>query len=333
MSRRLPKPDDRQPLPTAHRGYPDARAALHRAAAVALMRLSPLSSLPPHMADLTDLGWRREPYPPARPRRHKTADAAPAVTRAVAPRATAGPPPGKQRCPPSPVRPRAMRLRLRHLALCDGPSNMRGGRPAPVATVTRCRPRSARASPRPTPGPAASRQRPNQPPWQRSLPRSLPRTQKLRPPPPPRAAGAEGGGDAMAVDDDDEGASAAAPRPGQALRAIAIQDRKRKGPPNPTLEDVRNAAAGVGGAVVPPGANAPDAKRAPDRARDISRVLRARPRWISGNDEFEAVRIYRTPPADGEAPDFPIPSPLGAPEELLAPPTAGATIQDSQPTD
>ena len=136
----------------------------------------------------------------------------------------------------------------------------------------------------------------------------------------------------MAVDDDDEGASAAAPRPGQALRAIAIQDRKRKGPMSPTLEDVRNAA-GVGDAVVPPGANAPDAKHAPDRARDLSRALRARPRWISGNDEFQAVRIYRTPPADGEAPDFPIPSHLGAPEELHAPPTAGATIQDSQPTD
>jgi hypothetical protein len=136
----------------------------------------------------------------------------------------------------------------------------------------------------------------------------------------------------MAVDDDDEGASAAAPRPGQALRAIAIQDRKRKGPMSPTLEDVRNAA-GVGDAVVPPGANAPDAKLAPDRARDLSRALRARPRWISGNDEFQAVRIYRTPPADGEAPDFPIPSHLGAPEELHAPPTAGATIQDSQPTD
>ena len=191
MSRRLPKPDDRQPLPSTHRGYPDARAALHRAAAVALMRPSPLSSLPPHMADLTDLGGRREPHPPARPRRRGTADAAPAVTRAVTPRTTAGPPPGKQRCPPSPVRPQALRLRSRYLALCDGPSNTRGGRPPLVATLTRAfsttrMPRPARASSRPTPGPAASRQRLVQPPWQRSLPRRLPRTQKLRPPPPPR---------------------------------------------------------------------------------------------------------------------------------------------------
>ena len=42
------------------------RAALHRAAAVALLRLSPLSPLPPHMADLTDLSYWR-PYPDAGP--------------------------------------------------------------------------------------------------------------------------------------------------------------------------------------------------------------------------------------------------------------------------
>ena len=146
------------------------------------------------------------------------------------------------------------------------------------------------------------------------------------------AAGDEDDGDTMAVDDDDEGAIAAAPQPGPALRSIAIQNRKRKGPPNPTLEGVLNAA-GVGDAAAQPGTNAPDAKRAPDRARDISRGLRSRPRWVSGSDEFEAVRIFRTPPADGETPVFPIPSPLGTPEELLAPPTAGATIQDLQPTD
>ena len=146
------------------------------------------------------------------------------------------------------------------------------------------------------------------------------------------AAGDEDDGDTMAVDDDDEGAIAAAPQPGPALRSIAIQNRKRKGAPNPTLEGVRNAA-GVGGTAAQPGTNAPDAKRAPDRARDISRDLRSRPRWVSGSDEFEAVRIFRTPPVDGETPVFPIPPPLGAPEELLAPPTAGATVHDSQLTD
>ena len=59
-------------MPTAHRGHPSTvRGALHRAAAVALLRLSPLSPLPPHMADLTDLRWG--PYPPTFPPRHQTA--------------------------------------------------------------------------------------------------------------------------------------------------------------------------------------------------------------------------------------------------------------------
>ena len=90
---------------------------------------------------------------------------------------------------------------------------------------------------------------------------------------------------------------------------------------------------GWGTLLAQPGTNAPDAKRAPDRAWDISRALRSRPRWTSGIDEFEAVRILRPPPADGEAPSFPIPSPLGTPEELLAPPAAGATVLDFPLTD
>ena len=146
------------------------------------------------------------------------------------------------------------------------------------------------------------------------------------------ATGDEDDGGTMAVDDDDEGAIAAAPQPGPALRSIAIQSRKRKGTPNPTLEGVRNAA-GVGDTAAQPGTNAPDAKHAPDRARDISRDLRSRPRWVSGSDEFDAVRVFRKPPVDGETPPFPIPSPLGAPEELLAPPAAGATVLDLQLTD
>ena len=70
------------------------------------------------------------------------------------------------------------------------------------------------------------------------------------------ATGDEGDGGTMAVDDDDEGAIAAAPQPGPALRSIAIQSRKRKGTPNPTLEGVRNAA-GVGDTAAQPGTNAP----------------------------------------------------------------------------
>ena len=136
----------------------------------------------------------------------------------------------------------------------------------------------------------------------------------------------------MAVDDDDEGAIAAAPQPAPALRSIAIQSRKRNGTPNHTLEGVRNAA-GVGDTAAQPGTNAPDAKHAPDRTRDISRDLRSRPRWVSGRDEFDAVRVFRKPPVDGETPPFPIPPPLGAPEELLAPPAAGATVLDLQLTD
>jgi len=136
----------------------------------------------------------------------------------------------------------------------------------------------------------------------------------------------------MAIGAGDDGAAAAAPLPVPVRRAIAIHNRKRKGAPTPTLEDVRNAA-GVGGTAAQPGPNAPDAKRAPDRAWDISRDLRSRPRWISGIDEFEAVRILRPPPADGEAPVFPIPSPLGTPEEPLAPPAAGATVLDLPLTD
>ena len=45
------------------------------------------------------------------------------------------------------------------------------------------------------------------------------------------------------------------------------------------------------------------------------------------------MRVFRKPPVDGETPPFPIPPPLGAPEELLAPPAAGATVLDLQLTD
>ena len=152
------------------------------------MRLSPL---PPHMAEEADLRWRREIRRPACPHRHQAASAAPAVARAIAPRAKAGPPPGKRRWPPSPVRPRALRPRWHCFG---GPNQGRGRRPAPVAAPTRTpsalrRPRSSRAS-RPTTGTAASRQSqsPYQPPRQEHLPRRLPRTQKLRPPPPLRVA-------------------------------------------------------------------------------------------------------------------------------------------------
>ena len=117
---------------------------------------------------------------------------------------------------------------------------------------------------------------------------------------------------------------AATLQPGPALRSIIIPSRKRKGTPTPTLEDVRNAA-GVGDTAAQPGTNAPDAKHTPDRARDISRGLRSHPRWVSGTAEFDAVRVFRMPPVDGETLPFPIPSHLGAPEELLAPPAAGAT--------
>ena len=146
------------------------------------------------------------------------------------------------------------------------------------------------------------------------------------------AAGGADDDDAMSVEGDDGGAIAAAPQPSPALRTIAIQSRKRKGPSAPTLEGVLNAAGG-GDAATQAGANAPDAQLAPDRARDISRVLNSRPRWVSGSDEFAAVRVLRAPPADGEPPGFPIPSPLGTQEELLAPPTAGPTVQDFPPTD
>ena len=146
------------------------------------------------------------------------------------------------------------------------------------------------------------------------------------------AAGGADDDDAMSIEGDDGGAIAAAPQPSPALRTIAIQSRKRKGPSAPTLEGVLNAAGG-GDAATQAGANAPDAQLAPDRARDISRVLNSRPRWVSGSDEFAAVRVLRAPPADGEPPGFPIPSPLGTQEELLAPPTAGPVIRDFPPTD
>ena len=102
------------------------------------------------------------------------------------------------------------------------------------------------------------------------------------------AAGDEDGSGAMV--DDGEGAPAAAPQPGPPLRSITIpKSNKRKGVPTPTLEDVRNAA-GVGGAPAQPGASAPDAKHAPDGARDTSRDLRSRPRWVSDAEAFDAVR-------------------------------------------
>ena len=61
--------------------------------------------------------------------------------------------------------------------------------------------------------------------------------------------------------------------------------------------------------------------------------MRSRARWVSDTEAFDAVRIFRSPPSEGEAPSFPIPSPSGAPEELLAPPAAGPTVLDWQLTD
>ena len=93
------------------------------------------------------------------------------------------------------------------------------------------------------------------------------------------------------------------------------------------LTNVRNAA-GVGDVPAQPGANAPDAKHAPDRARGIIRDVRSRARWVSDFEAFDAVRIFRPPPSEGEAPSFPIPPPSGAPEDPLAPPAAGPTVLD-----
>ena len=89
----------------------------------------------------------------------------------------------------------------------------------------------------------------------------------------------------------------------------------------------------MGGAPAQPGASAPGAKHAPDRARGIIRDLRSRQRWVADAEAFNAVRSFRSPPSEGETPSFPVPSPSGAPEELLAPPAAGPTALDRQPTD
>ena len=265
------------------------------------------------MTDLADLS-RREPNPPTRPHRHQTSGAAVlAVVRVVAPRAMTAPPPlpGRWRSPPrsaplSPlVGPLAMDGRLQTLQRAAGRTTGPGHGPHPslhtAASDARNRPAihnhwDSGFTPGSVPTPAAAE------------PTAEPATDAEAAAAAP-ATGDEDGGGTM-VDDDDEGAIAATLQPGPALRSIIIPSRKRKGTPTPTLEDVRNAA-GVGDTAAQPGTNAPDAKHAPDRARDISRGLRSRPRWVSGTDEFNAVRVFRKPPVEGEIPPFPIPPPLG----------------------
>ena len=93
-------------------------------------------------------------------------------------------------------------------------------------------------------------------------------------------------------------APAAAPPPALALRQIFIpNNKKHKGAPPLTLEDVRNAA-GVGDAPAQLEADAPGAKFAHDRARGIVYDLRSRDRWAADDDAFNAVRFFQQPLAD-----------------------------------
>ena len=139
------------------------------------------------------------------------------------------------------------------------------------------------------------------------------------------AAGDVGAGVAM---DDEDGAAAAAPGPAPENRPIVIQRHKKaKGAPSPTPEDDRDAAGGGDPLALLP-ADAPDAKFAYERAEEISRALGTRARWAPEAAEFEAVRNFQQPRTEGGAPLFPIPSPPGDVEELLAPPAAGPTYLD-----
>lgn len=134
--------------------------------------------------------------------------------------------------------------------------------------------------------------------------------------------------------EEDAGAPAAAPPPAPAHRQIAIpKNRKYKGAPPLTLEDVRNAAGVGGDAPAQPDADAPGAKFAYVRAQDTVRDLRLRDRWTADDDEFNAVRFFQLPLAEGGEPTFPMPPPPDAEEELLAPAAAGPTVLDRPLTD